>query len=119
LLREFSDALLAELDYGHEAANVKFCRDFFANEHGFKIPEVIDKYSKNRVLTEERVKGRKASDVADVPKRGRASVLGHRHPLGTELRPSSDNYLTIKLQVLPNSNPIAESNHEGKVYRRA
>jgi ubiquinone biosynthesis protein len=29
LLREFSDALLAELDYGHEAANVKFFRDFF------------------------------------------------------------------------------------------
>ena len=76
LLREFSDALLAELDYGHEAANVKFFRDFFANEHGFKIPEVIEKYSKNRVLTEERVKGRKASDVADLPKRRRALISG-------------------------------------------
>jgi ubiquinone biosynthesis protein len=74
LLREFSDALLAELDYGHEAANVKFFRDFFANEHGFTIPEVIEKYSKSRVLTEERVKGRKASDVADVPKRRRAVI---------------------------------------------
>jgi ubiquinone biosynthesis protein len=74
LLREFSDALLAELDYSHEAANVKLFRDFFANEHGFKIPEVIEKYSKNRVLTEERVKGRKASDVADVPKRRRAVI---------------------------------------------
>jgi ubiquinone biosynthesis protein len=74
LLREFSDALLAELDYSHEAANVKFFRDFFANEHGFKIPEVIEKYSKNRVLTEERVKGRKASDVADAPKRRRAVI---------------------------------------------
>jgi ubiquinone biosynthesis protein len=67
LLREFSDALLAELDYSHEAANVKFFRDMFANEHGFKIPEVIEEYSKNRVLTEERVKGRKTSDVANVP----------------------------------------------------
>jgi ubiquinone biosynthesis protein len=76
LLREFSDALLAELDYGHEAANAKFFRDIFANEHGFKIPEVVQKYSKNRVLTEERVKGRKTSDVAGVPKRLRAVISG-------------------------------------------
>jgi ubiquinone biosynthesis protein len=74
LLREFSDALLAELDYSHEAANVKFFRDMFANEHGFKIPEVIEEYSKNRVLTEERVKGRKTSDVANVPKRRRTLI---------------------------------------------
>jgi len=74
LLREFSDTLLAELDYGHEAANVKFFRDIFANEHGFKIPEVIGKYSKNRVLTEQRVKGRKTSDVDDLPKRRRAVI---------------------------------------------
>jgi ubiquinone biosynthesis protein len=30
LLREFSDALLAELDYGHEAANVKFFSAIFS-----------------------------------------------------------------------------------------
>jgi ubiquinone biosynthesis protein len=39
LLRDFTDVLLAELDYGREAANVKFFRDLFANEHGFKIPD--------------------------------------------------------------------------------
>lgn len=74
LLREFSDALLAELDYGREAANVKFFRDRFANEHGFKIPDVIEEDSKKRILTEERVQGRKPSDVADLPKRIRAVV---------------------------------------------
>lgn len=74
LLRDFRDALMAELDYAHEAANVKFFRGIFANENGFTIPEVIEKYSKNRVLTEERVKGRKTSDVADVPKRMRAVI---------------------------------------------
>jgi ubiquinone biosynthesis protein len=74
LLRDFRDALLAELDYAHEAANVKFFRGIFANENGFAIPEVIDKYSKNRVLTEARVKGRKTSDVADLSKRMRAVI---------------------------------------------
>ena len=74
LLREFNDALLAELDYGREAANVRFFRNVFANEHGFKIPEVIERYSKNRVLVEERIKGRKISDVADLPKRCREVI---------------------------------------------
>lgn len=74
LVRDFSDALLAELDYGREAANVQFFRDVFGSDHGFRIPEVIREFSKNRVLMEERVRGRKPSDVADLPKRNRAVV---------------------------------------------
>ena len=74
LVAEFSDALRAELDYAREAANVKLFRDMFKEQPGFKIPNVIDEYSKNRVLTEERVKGRKASDVADLPKPRRAMI---------------------------------------------
>ena len=74
LLREFSDVLRAELDYGREAANVKFFRNVFANEPGFKIPAVVEELSKKRVLTEERVEGRKPSDIADLPKRRRAVV---------------------------------------------
>ena len=74
LARDFSDALLAELDYSREAANVKFFRDVFAKEHGFTIPAVIAEYSKNRVLVEERVEGRKPAEVADLPKLSRALV---------------------------------------------
>lgn len=74
LFREFSDALRAELDYGREAANAKFFREAFANDHGFKIPDVIEQYSKKRVLVEERVEGQKPSNVADLPKAGRAVV---------------------------------------------
>ncbi len=74
LLREFSDALLAELDYEREAANQKFFRATFANEHGLRIPDVIEEYTKKRVLTEVRVDGRRASDVVDLPKRHRAAV---------------------------------------------
>jgi ubiquinone biosynthesis protein len=68
LVGEFSDTLRAELDYVREAANVMFFRDTFKSELGIKVPDVINEYSKNRVLTEERLKGRKASDVADLPK---------------------------------------------------
>jgi ubiquinone biosynthesis protein len=74
LLRDFADALLAELDYGREAANARFFRDAFAHEHGFTIPAVIDEYSKKRVLMEERVQGRKTAELADLPKRSRAVV---------------------------------------------
>lgn len=74
LVRDFRDALLEELDYAREASNVKFFRDIFAKDHGFTIPAVIPEYSKNRVLVEERVKGRKPADVKDLPERIRAVV---------------------------------------------
>jgi ubiquinone biosynthesis protein len=74
LLREFSDVLLAELDYGREAANTRLFQKLFANDDGYKIPNIIEAYSKNRVLTEERVGGRKLSNIGDLPKQHRAVV---------------------------------------------
>jgi ubiquinone biosynthesis protein len=74
LVRELSDALLEELDYGREAAHAKFFRDLFSKERGFTIPEVIDKHSRNRVLTEERVEGQNVSAVAEQPKGDRAPL---------------------------------------------
>jgi ubiquinone biosynthesis protein len=38
LLREFSQVLLAELDYSREAANVNLFRSMFANDHTYIIP---------------------------------------------------------------------------------
>jgi len=38
LLQEFKDVLLAEIDYGREAANIKLFRSTFANDSGFRIP---------------------------------------------------------------------------------
>ena len=74
VVREFSESLLAELDYRREAANEKFFRSIFANETGFSIPDVIGELSTGRVLTHERVDGRKVSDVASISKRRRATV---------------------------------------------
>jgi ubiquinone biosynthesis protein len=74
VLREFSESLLAELDYRREAANERFFRTVFANESGFSIPDVVGEFSTGRVLTHERVEGRKVSEVADLSTRRRAAV---------------------------------------------
>src|SRR5947209_2580884 len=74
VLREYSESLLAELDYRREAANERFFRGVFSNEPGFSVPDVIGDYSTGRVLTHERVEGRKVSDVADLSPRRRAAV---------------------------------------------
>jgi ubiquinone biosynthesis protein len=74
VLREFSDSLLAELDYRREAANERFFRGVFAEEPGFAIPDVIGEYCTGRVLTHERVEGRKVSEIADLSNRRRAAV---------------------------------------------
>ena len=74
VVREFSESLLAELDYRREATNEKFFRSIFSNEAGFAIPDVIGEYSTGRVLTHERVDGRKVSDVAGLSNRRRAAV---------------------------------------------
>lgn len=74
VLREFSESLLAELDYRREAANERFFRNAFSNDPGFAIPDVIGEFSTGRVLTHERVDGRKVSDVAGLSNRRRAAV---------------------------------------------
>ena len=38
------------------------------------IPDVIEQYTRSRVLTEERVQGRRASEVADLPTTRRAEI---------------------------------------------
>ncbi|MDP9025013.1 MAG: AarF/UbiB family protein, partial [Candidatus Eremiobacteraeota bacterium] len=74
VLTEFSESLIAELDYRREAANERFFRGVFANEPGFSIPDVIGEYSTERVLTHERVEGRKVSEVAGLSNRRRTAV---------------------------------------------
>ncbi|HEY0615225.1 MAG TPA: AarF/UbiB family protein [Candidatus Elarobacter sp.] len=74
VLREFSDSLLSELDYRREAANERFFKNAFANEPGFLIPDVVGEYSTGRVLTHERVEGRKVGEVTGLSDRRRTAV---------------------------------------------
>jgi ubiquinone biosynthesis protein len=89
LLQEFKDVLLAEIDYRREAANVRLFRSTFSNEDGYRIPAVIEEFSKNRVLTEERVEGRKPSEAAELPKRSR--VLASRRIARFVLEPAFEH----------------------------
>ncbi len=74
LLTEFGDTLRAELDYGREATNEEFFRAIFKSDSGFNVPDVIERYTRSRVLTEERVQGRRVSEVADLPAPRRAAI---------------------------------------------
>jgi ubiquinone biosynthesis protein len=74
LVIEFCDTLRAELDYGREATNEEFFRAIFKTDRGFHVPEVVERYTRNRVLTEERVQGRRVSEVADLPAPSRAAI---------------------------------------------
>lgn len=65
LLRDFGDTLREEMQYTREASNIEFFRNFFRNDEGFAIPEVIADLSKGSVLTETEVYGKKVSDIKD------------------------------------------------------
>jgi ubiquinone biosynthesis protein len=74
LVREFADTLRTELDYRREAANVRFFRETFASERGFKIPDVIDDYSSERIITLTHFEGRKTNELETFGKRRRVSI---------------------------------------------
>jgi ubiquinone biosynthesis protein len=74
LLAEFGDTLSAELDYGREARNEELFRAVFKGDHDFNIPDVLEQYTRGRVLTEERVRGRRVTEVADLPAPSRAAI---------------------------------------------
>ena len=73
LLREFSDSLRSELDYGKEAANLAFFRKQFESRRGFVLPEAVDGYCTSRVLTLTRVDGSRPDEAA-LTKRRRAGA---------------------------------------------
>jgi ubiquinone biosynthesis protein len=74
LLIEFGDTLRAELDYAREATNEELFRAIFKNERGLNVPDVIERYTRSRVLTEERVHGRPVSDLSGLPATHRAVI---------------------------------------------
>jgi ubiquinone biosynthesis protein len=74
LVREFGDTLRAELNYAREAEKQKLFRGVFSSNNGFKIPEVIERYSRERVLTAERLNGMKISEACTLPQVDRVSL---------------------------------------------
>ena len=70
IVEEFSETLRAELDYVREGHNAERFGENFAGEPGLHIPTVYWETSTSRVLTLERVRGTKISDVASLDKQG-------------------------------------------------
>ena len=70
IVEEFSETLRAELDYIREGHNAERFAENFADEPGLHIPRVYWETSTSRVLTLERIRGTKISDVASLDKQG-------------------------------------------------
>src|SRR5262249_21159915 len=64
IVQQLEQALTEELDYRSEARNVAMFRRSLAEFPRILVPRVIERYSTERVITTERVRGRKFSDVS-------------------------------------------------------
>jgi predicted unusual protein kinase regulating ubiquinone biosynthesis (AarF/ABC1/UbiB family) len=67
LLEEVVARMTEEFDYRLEAKNQQHFADRYRDHAYVKVPDVIDELSAERVITSERVQGRKFYDVLDDP----------------------------------------------------
>ena len=79
ITQEFAQTLREELDYLHEGHNVERFAENFADDPSVHIPRVYWETTTARVLTLERIKGAKISDVDVIAAEGldRRSVADH------------------------------------------
>mgnify|MGYP001822040120 CR=1 FL=1 len=70
LVDEFSSTLRAELDYLQEASNVERFAQSFADDPRVHIPDVYREATTSRVLTLERIRGIKISEVEELEHAG-------------------------------------------------
>ena len=63
IAKEFSNSILRELDFTHEARNTEKFLENFKNDSDIIIPSVFWKYSSKRILTIARVDGLKVTDI--------------------------------------------------------
>lgn len=67
LLQEILERMSEEFDYTKEAANQQYFADRYRGHAFVKIPDVVHEHSGTRVLTSERVYGRRFYDILDDP----------------------------------------------------
>ncbi|HET7036282.1 MAG TPA: AarF/UbiB family protein [Thermomicrobiaceae bacterium] len=70
LVEEFAATLRAELDYEREAHNAEHVAANFANVPGLRVPRVYWELTSQRVLTLQRIRGIKISNVAALEEAG-------------------------------------------------
>ncbi|HEX9038900.1 MAG TPA: AarF/ABC1/UbiB kinase family protein [Ktedonobacterales bacterium] len=64
IVEEFAQTLRSEMDYLHEAASLERIADNFAGDDNIHIPRVYMDLTTTRVLTLERIRGVKITDIA-------------------------------------------------------
>jgi predicted unusual protein kinase regulating ubiquinone biosynthesis (AarF/ABC1/UbiB family) len=75
MVAEIKERIVEELDYRREAANQRIFAENYQDHPFLHVPEVLDEFSTNRVLTSELVVGHSWSEVLDwnQPERDRAA----------------------------------------------
>jgi len=78
LVQEFKRSLRRELDFTHEARNLRIVLNNFAGNSEVRVPHVFEQYSSERLLTMELLVGRKLKDlpIGDLARRELLSRRG-------------------------------------------
>jgi predicted unusual protein kinase regulating ubiquinone biosynthesis (AarF/ABC1/UbiB family) len=71
VIREFSVRVRDEMDFRREAANIDRFRRVFANDRRVRAPEVLEKYTRRRVLVMEMCEGTKIDQLESHFRSGR------------------------------------------------
>ena len=70
IVHEFSDTLLKELDFNHEAGNTERFAQQFEDSPAIKVPAVLRKFTSDKVLTMEFISGYAVEDTVALRKHG-------------------------------------------------
>ena len=73
VVREFSHKVKEEMDFRMEAANMRHFRGTFRAERKVRVPDVIEGFTRRRVLVMERVRGTKVDRLHPLFESGRLS----------------------------------------------
>jgi len=65
VVREFSVKVREEMNFYREAENIRRFREHFGDEPRVRAPEVLDRYTRRRVLVMERIRGTKVDRLQD------------------------------------------------------
>lgn len=101
---QFRRALIAELDYRREAANLLTLREILRDRQRIVVPAPFDDFTTGRVLTMEFVQGRKVTDVTPL-------VRLHNDP-----RPLADELFGAYLEQILRAGVFHADPHPGNVF---
>ncbi|HSG47693.1 MAG TPA: AarF/UbiB family protein [Longimicrobiales bacterium] len=73
VVREFSAKVREEMDFRRESENMRRFRSGFSGDRSVRIPEVLDDYTRRRVLVMERLSGTKVDQLRELFESGRLS----------------------------------------------